>query len=136
MTRWTLPLLPSAVALVALCACGGPSIDRETLFANLREAITEEIPPDDPTILESHNQLVVDARDNGLFDGMRRFEVEEKLGRGQECGSRALCAEHEFPPTAWVYEVGRRDGLPWGPTIIIGFDRQGIVDDVYTLTRH
>ncbi len=124
------------VALVAaLAGCGGATVDREQLFASLRTAIQEEIEPGDDATLERHNQLVVEARDQSLFDGMRRFEVEEKLGRGQECGSRALCSDHGFAPTAWTYEVGRRDGVGWGPTIIVGFDRQGIVDNVYTLTR-
>lgn len=98
--------------------------------------MTEEIPPDDPSVLEDHNQIVETARDGNVFDGMRRHEVEEELGRGQECGSRELCARQGFAPTAWVYEIGRRDGVAWGPTLIIGFDRQGIVDNVYTLVRH
>jgi len=129
-------LLPIAlVACTLVAGCGGPSVDREGTLARLRAAITEEVPPGDTATLEDHNQIVEQVRDADLLDGMRRFEVEEALGRGQECGDRALCAEHDFRPTAWVYEVGRRDGLPWGPTIIVGFDRQGIVTDVYTLTR-
>lgn len=134
MTRWLL-VLPLLAFLVP--GCGGASVDSEATFAALRDAMTEEIPPDDDgTILGRHNEVVTQARDGGIFDGMRRFEVEEKLGRGQECASRALCADHGFGPTAWVYEIGRRDGLPWGPTIIVGFDRQGIVDNVFTLTRN
>ena len=62
-------------------------------------------------------------------------EVEEALGHGEDCGSRPICSDHDFLPTDWIYEVGRRDGLPWGPTLVIGFDRQGFVGNVYTLTR-
>lgn len=133
MTRWLIPL---ALLCVAIPGCGGPAVDADATFAALREAMTEEIPPDDDgTILGRHNEVVVQAREGGIFEGLRRFEVEEKLGRGQECASRALCSDHGFGPTAWVYEIGRREGVAWGPTIIVGFDRQGIVDNVYTLTR-
>lgn len=115
--------------------CGGASVDREATFTRLRAAMTEELPQGDTTTLEDHNQLVEDVRDGNVFDGMRRFEVEEALGRGTECGPRPICSEHGFQPTDWIYEVGRRDGVPWGPTMVIGFDRQGIVEHVYTLTR-
>ena len=126
---------PWLCAALTLAACGGPAVDRDETFARLREAMNTEIPPEGEEVLEAHNQLVETVRDEGIFDGMRRFEVQEKLGRGQECGGRALCAERGFPPTAWVYEIGRRDGLPWGPTLIVGFDRQGFVENVFTLTR-
>ena len=116
------------------CACG-PTVDREGTLAALREAITEELQPGDAETLERHNRLVEQVRDGGVVDGMRRHEVEAALGRGAECGSRDLCARHGFAATAWVYEVGRRDGVSWGPTLIIGFDRQGVVEGVYTLTR-
>ncbi|HJL14760.1 MAG TPA: hypothetical protein RMH99_03835 [Sandaracinaceae bacterium LLY-WYZ-13_1] len=129
------PLAPLAVLACLAAGCGGASVDRETTLARLRDAMQEEIPPGEEAVLEDHNQLVERVRDGNVLDGMRRFEVEEALGRGQECGARELCARHEFAPDDWVYEVGRRDGLPWGPTIIVGFDRQGIVNDVYTLTR-
>lgn len=126
--------LASIVALLALIpACGGPSVDREGTLTRLRTAIDEDIPDD--TVLADHNRLVVTVRDGNVLDGMRRSEVEAALGRGQECGNRELCTGQGFRETDWVYEVGRRDGLPWGPTIVIGFDRQGIVDGVYTLTR-
>jgi len=129
-------LLTVASLLCSLIAgCGGSSVDREGTLSRLRAAITEELPPGDTATLEAHNQIVEDVRDGNVLDGMRRFEVEEALGRGQECAGRALCAEHGFSATGWVYEVGRREGVPWGPTIIVGFDRQGFVDDVYTLTR-
>ncbi|MCA9611007.1 MAG: hypothetical protein KC619_35680 [Myxococcales bacterium] len=115
--------------------CGGASVDREATFARLREAMTEELAQGDATTLEDHNQLVENVRDGNVFDGMRRFEVEEALGRGTECGPRPICSEHGFLATDWIYEVGQREGVPWGPTMVIGFDRQGIVEHVYTLTR-
>ena len=130
-------LVALTLALLGLVpGCGGASVDRESTLSGLREAMTREIPEGESEVLEEHNQLVVNARDGNVFDGMRRHEVEAELGRGQECGSRPICARGGFEPDDWVYEIGRRDGLPWGPTMIIGFDRQGIVDHVYTLTRN
>lgn len=128
-------LCASLVLCVLVPGCGGASVDREDTLARLRAAMSEELAHGDTITIENHNQLVEDIRDGNVLDGMRRFEVEEALGRGQECASRALCADHGFSATGWVYEVGQREGVPWGPTIIIGFDRQGIVDNVYTLTR-
>ncbi len=133
MLRAMKRLVLCVVCLLALPACGGPSVNREGTLTHLREAMEEDVA--EPTVLEDHNQLAENVRAGNVLQGMRRAEVQSALGRGQECGNRELCAQHGFAPTDWVYEVGRRDGLPWGPTIIVGFDRQGICDGVYTLTR-
>jgi len=135
MPRFVPVVLIASTLLCAIPGCGGASVDREGTLSRLRVAITTELVDGDATALEDHNQLVEDIRDGNVLDGMRRFEVEEALGRGQECASRPLCTRHDLDPTDWIYEVGRRDGLPWGPTIVVGFGRQGIVDRVYTLTR-
>jgi len=127
--------IASLLVFLFLPACGGATIDREGTLTRLRSALSEELPQGDNVTLEDHNQLVEDIRDGNVLDGMRRSEVEEALGRGQECGNRPLCADHGFTETGWVYEVGQREGVAWGPTLIIGFDRQGIVDNVYSLTR-
>lgn len=121
--------------MVVVPSCGA-SVDRETTLSRLREAMQVELPPGEAALLEEHNQLVLTVRDGNVLDGMRRFEVEEAIGRGENCGVSDLCARHDFQATDWIYEVGRRDGTPWGPTLIIGFDRQGIVEHVFTLTRH
>lgn len=126
-------LAPVVLLAAILPACGGASVDRESTLTRLHAALEEDVA--EPTVLEDHNQLVETIRDGNVLDGMRRSEVQAALGRGQECGTNNLCAQHGFRDTDWMYEVGRRDGLPWGPTIIVGFDRQGIVDGVYTLTR-
>ena len=126
----------AGLALLSLLAPGcGASVDREATLSSLRAALTADLPPGDAATLERHNRLVEDARDGDVFLDMRRAEVQEALGRGQECGTRDLCARQGFEPDDWVYEVGQRDGVPWGPTLIVGFDRQGIVTNVYTLTR-
>jgi hypothetical protein len=117
----------------AIPACG-PGVDREATLTRLRAALEADVTDED--VLREHNELVTTVREGSVLHGMRRSEVQERLGRGQECGVRELCAEHGFTPTDWTYEVGQRDGMAWGPTLIVGFDRQGIVDGVYTLTRN
>lgn len=135
-TMTTTRLLLASLLLCLLGpGCGGPAVDRESTFAELREAMQRELPAGDAETLEDHNRLVETVRDGNVFDGMRRSEVQEKIGRGQECGARDLCGRNGFRPDDWVYEIGQREGVAWGPTMIIGFDRQGIVDHVYTLTR-
>lgn len=125
-----------ALLLIALglsmLACG-PGIDREATLDRLRAALDADVTDDE--VLAEHNQLVRTVREGNALSGLRRAEVQAAIGRGQECGIRELCARRGFQPTDWTYEVGQRDGLPWGPTLIVGFDRQGIVDGVYTLTR-
>ncbi len=116
----------------AIPACG-PGVDREATLTRLRAALEADVTDED--VLREHNELVRTVREGSVLHGLRRGEVQERLGRGQECGVRELCAAHGFTPTDWTYEVGQRDGMPWGPTLIVGFDRQGIVDGVYTLTR-
>jgi hypothetical protein len=113
-------------------ACG-PTIDREATLHDLRNAMEREIP--DEETLEAHNRIVINVREGAVLSGMRRSEVEAAIGQGQECANSRLCADHGFRETDWVYDVGRRDGVAWGPTLIVGFDREGIVDGVYTLTR-
>lgn len=130
MNRLTKVLIVAVLALVPAC---GASVDREGTLTRLREAIEADV--SDASVLEEHNRLVVSVREGSVLHGMRRAEVQAALGRGQECGSRELCSQRGFNETDWVYEVGQRDGLPWGPTLIVGFDRQGIVDGVFTLTR-
>ncbi len=123
-------LFPLLLVLAAGC---GPGIDREETLTRLRAAMEEDVPDED--VLDRHNEIVVAVREGAVLHGMRRAEVEQEIGRGQECATRELCSEHGFRETDWTYEVGRREGVPWGPTLIVGFDRQGIVDGVYTLTR-
>lgn len=126
-------LLPLAAALLLGC---GPAVDRERTLGRLRAAITEEIAT--PEQAQAHNDLVVQVREAGLLEGLRMHEVQEWLGRGQQCGARPICAEHGFRPDDWIYEVGRQAGhpaLPAGPTLIVGFGQHGVVDRVYTRTR-
>lgn len=125
-----------ALALVALAPGCGAAVDHTATLANLRDAIGAPITG--PEVRERHNQLVEDVVRGGALDGLRQHEVQERVGRGTQCGTSSLCAERGFRPTDWIYDVGRdpRDpALPAGPTLIVGFDSAGIVDGTYFVTR-
>jgi hypothetical protein len=126
-----------ALALTMLVISGCPmTMDRPSTLTRLRTAIDEEVAG--PTVLEDHNQLVEDIVRSSVFEGMYESEVQEALGRGEDCGVRELCRDHGFRPSDWTYEVGRLEGdpsLPAGPTLVIGFNRQGRVDRTYYVTR-
>lgn len=134
MTR--LSLLTFAASL-ALCLAGCPTtLDRSATLPRLQRAIGEEV--SGTTVLEDHNQLVESVVQSGVLEGMFQSELEEAIGRGTECGARELCAQHHFRQTDWTYDVGHAPGdpsLPAGPTLVVGFDRTGRVDNTYYQVR-
>ena len=122
---------------LAIAAAGcGPAADHTATLQHLRAAIDEPIASEETA--EQHNQLVEVVVREGALEGLRQFEVQERIGRGEECGLRAVCRDHDFRPTDWVYDVGRNatdPELPAGPTLLVGFDSAGIVDNAYYVTR-
>lgn len=129
-------LLGIAIACTAPLGACGPAVDHTATLTRLRDAI--DAPITSPTQLEDHNQLVEDVARSGALDGLRQFEVQERIGRGEQCGVRQLCADHGFRPTDWVYDVGRDPNdpqLPAGPTLVVGFDSAGVVNGTYFVTR-
>ena len=130
-------LSPFVLALVVVSTTGCPmTMDRPSTLTRLRAAIDEAV--EGPTVLEDHNQLVEDIVRSAVFEGMYESQIQESLGRGDDCGVREMCREHGFRESDWTYEVGRQPGdpsLPAGPTLIIGFDRQGHVSRTYYVTR-
>lgn len=125
-----------ALALAALAPACGAAVDHTATLARLRDAI--DTPITGPDVREQHNQLVEDVVRGGALEGLRQHEVQERIGRGEQCGPSRLCADHGFRPTDWTYDVGRDPGdpqLPAGPTLIVGFDSAGIVDGTYFVTR-
>ncbi|MDQ3033946.1 MAG: hypothetical protein M3Y87_16135 [Myxococcota bacterium] len=133
--RTQLGLAAITIALAVIGACGPPA-DHTATLTRLRDAIGAPIAS--PTQLEDHNQLVENVVQSGALEGLRQFEVQERLGRGTECGARPICHERGFRPTDWIYDVGRDPNDPQlaaGPTLIVGFDSTGIVDNTYFVTR-
>ncbi|NCQ61976.1 MAG: hypothetical protein GW913_15065 [Myxococcales bacterium] len=127
------------VSAVALCACAcswlgcGSSIPREQLLANLHQAMQEDVA--DSAGSASHSRVVEAALDENALDGLRRDEVEERIGRGEPCSRHPRCGEHDFVDNDWFYEVGR-PSQGYGsalPLLIVGFDRSGRVDRTWSL---
>lgn len=136
----SLPLLVLAAAIAAGASLGASAgcgaADHTATLRRLSAAMTAEVAS--PEILEDHNRLVEDVVSSGALEGLFQREVTERIGRGQECGSSELCADHGFRPTDWMYDVGHAPGdpgLPAGPTLVVGFDTSGRVIDTYYRTR-
>ena len=127
--------LAAAIATGASAGCGAAA-DHTATLRRLHEAMTAEVASSE--ILEDHNRLVEDVVSSGALEGLFQREVTERIGRGQDCGSSELCADHGFRPTDWIYDVGHAPGdpdLPAGPTLVVGFDTSGRVIDTYYRTR-
>ncbi len=122
---------------LALFVSGCPTtMNRQETLPRLRTAIDGEVTG--AADLEDHNQLVENIVQSGVLEGMFESEVEQALGRGQDCGVRDICAAHHFRASDWTYEVGHAPGdpsLPAGPTLVVGFDRTGRVDNTYYQVR-
>lgn len=133
----TLTLAAAALAMTGAMIEGcGPPADHTATLTRLRDAISAPITT--PTQMEDHNQLVETVVQTSALDGLRQFEVQERIGRGDQCGARQLCQEQGFRATDWVYDVGRQASdpqLPAGPTLIVGFDSTGFVERTYYVTR-
>ena len=128
---------PALALTLALAVAGCPhTMDRATTLPRLHAAIGEEV--SGTVVMHDHNELVENVVRSGVLEGMRQDEVQEALGRGQECGARELCHEHGVVASDWTYEVGHAPGdpsLPAGPTLVVGFDRSGHVNNAYYQVR-
>jgi hypothetical protein len=121
-----LPLL-----LLAACAPKGPAAT-ETL-PKLREALTQ--PVTTPEQNKANSDLVELIAEEGHLLGLTRLEVEQKLGKGDDCATHELCQKQGFDPTDWYYEVGQMgEGyMRLRPALIVGFDRFGKSVRTYNL---
>lgn len=134
-TRRTFGLWLEVAVHAGLAGCGAAA-DHTATLRRLRDAIHAEVTG--PMVLEDHNQLVEEVVRSGALEGLRMFELEQRIGRGEQCGVRAICAQRGFRATDWIYEVGRHPDDPElaaGPTLLVGFDSAGVVDRTFYLTR-
>lgn len=124
---------PTVAALVLLLAGCGAGVPPEQLLANLRQAIDGEV--GDTIASAAHSRAVEQALDENALNGLRRDEVQERLGRGEPCSRHPRCAEHDFHDNDWFYQVGH-PGPGFGstlPLLIVGFDRAGRVERTWSL---
>ncbi|NOY93488.1 MAG: hypothetical protein GXP55_20075 [Deltaproteobacteria bacterium] len=125
------------MTLVALAAAGcGARVPPERLLANLQQAMQGDV--SDAEASAAHSRTVEAALDENVLNGLRRDEVEERIGRGAPCSRHPRCAEHDFADNDWFYEVGR-PAAGYGralPLLILGFDRTGRVVRSWNLRTH
>ena len=130
-------VLSSFVFVVSVAlACGGPAMPREEALAKLRTAISD--PVSSPEQSQENSRLVETILDDQVLHGMFRAEVEEKIGRGDECSRHPRCQENGFSGDDWFYTVGTMGEGRTGalPELIVGFDTSGRVVKTWNLTTH
>ncbi len=136
MGKLVVPVLSSGVvSAVGLAGCGAATVDRSSPD-RLRTAIGAEVTDSD--VLASHNRIVREVVDGGALEGLRTFEVEERIGRGTQCGIREACLDRGFRSSDWIYDVGHQPGEPdlaAGPLLLVGFDTAGIVERTHYVVR-
>lgn len=124
---------PILIAALSLLACGPTAPPASQTLPRLRAALEAPVPSEQKN--RENSALVQEIVDNGHVLGLTRLEVEEKLGKGDECRNHELCAEHGFYDTDLYYEVGQTGDiyLRFRPALILGFDRFGKVTRTYNL---
>lgn len=116
-------------------ACG-PSIPRAQLLSELADAAAASV--SDAEASARHSRIVQAAVDGDALLGLRRFEVEQTLGRGDVCSRHPRCGRLGFETDDWLYHVGAM-GEGYGgpvPLLIVGFDRHGVATRVWNLRTH
>jgi hypothetical protein len=128
--------LPALLALsLAGLACG-PTIPPEQAIQSLRSMMAE--PVDDAEESARVSRKVQDVVESDALMDMSRVEVQEAIGRGDDCSRHPRCGENGFAADDWFYDVGGLgEGYPGPvPILIVGFDREGKVDKVWNLRTH
>ena len=122
----------TVLALLAATGCGA-RVPPEQLLANLRDAMQGDVASAEASA--AHSRAVESALDENALNGLRRDEVEQRIGRGEPCSRHPRCAEHDFRDNDWFYEVGHA-ARGYGsalPLLILGFNRAGRVERTWSL---
>ncbi len=125
--------LLSLLILVAAC---GPTVPPDQLLNSLRDVMESPVNNGDEAAHTS--QVVQDAVDGDALHGLRRHEVEERIGRGDPCSRHPRCGELGFDSDDWFYNVGALGEGFAGPVpvLIVGFDHHGTVVRAWNLRLH
>lgn len=126
--RAILLLLP-----VLVYACGPPPPSAQETLPRLKNVLQE--PVSSPEQNKSNSDLVVQVSELKHLHGLTRVEVEEKLGKGQDCAGHPLCSDKGFFPGDWFYEIGSEGSsyVRHRPELIVGFNRFGKVERTFVL---
>jgi hypothetical protein len=119
--------------LLTLAACGPAAPGAQETLPRLKNALAE--PVSTPEQNKQHSDLAVTVSEEKHLHGLTRIEVEEKVGKGDECSSHPICKERGFYEDDWYYEVGREGSsyVRHRPALIVGFNRFGKVERTFVL---
>ena len=129
-------MMKRLLLVAAIAGCGGPTTPPTEVRSSLRRAI--ETPVESAEQAAELSRLVEAALEDDVFRRMRRSEVEDAVGRGDDCARHPRCQQNGFADNDWFYEVGQPIGGFPGPVpiMIIGFDREGRADKAWNLRVH
>jgi hypothetical protein len=119
--------------ILLAAACGPKAAPATETLPKLRNAIDGTVTT--PEQNKANSDLVQQISDEGHLLGLTRVEVEERLGKGDDCARHPLCGEQGFDPSDLYYEIGQpgEGYMRMRPALIVGFDRFGKSVRTYNL---
>ncbi len=129
-------LVTIALLTVLGCAGGSSNIPPTQLFAEFKQAVARPLASREQSA--ENSRVAERLADSDALQGKTRTEVEEAIGRGDDCSRHPNCAEAGFEGDDWFYQVGEVGEGDSGaiPQLIVGFDRSGHVTRVWNLRTH
>src|SRR5687767_8974619 len=88
-----------AVPALLIVACGPPPPSAQDTLPRLKNALHEPVSSVDQN--KANSDLTVQVSELKHVEGLSRLEVEEKLGKGDECSEHPICKERGFYPDDW-----------------------------------
>jgi hypothetical protein len=122
----------SCVLVLCATACAKQPTAYETL-PQLKQALVTPVSSDEQN--KQHSALAELVSEQGHLEGLTRLQVEEKVGRGDDCERHPLCGERGFEDDDWYFEVGEQGQsyVRYRPALIVGFNRFGTVERTFVL---
>ena len=116
-----------------VCACGGPAPSAQDTLPRLKNVLHEPVSSVEQN--KQNSDLVVQVSEYKHLHGLTRLELEEQLGKGQDCTAHPLCSERGFFPEDWYYDIGIEGSsyVRHRPALIVGFSRFGKVERTFVL---
>lgn len=118
---------------ILVYGCGPPPPSAQETLPRLRNVLREPVSSAEQN--KQNSELVVQVSELKHLHGLTRLEVEEKLGKGEDCSGHPLCADKGFFPGDWFYEIGTTGSsyVRHRPELIVGFNRFGKVERTFVL---
>jgi hypothetical protein len=118
---------------ILVWSCGPPPPSAQETLPRLQSVLHEPVSSAEQN--KRNSALVVQVSELKHLHGLTRVEVEEKLGKGEDCDNHPLCSDKGFFPGDWYYEIGTTGSgyVRHRPELIIGFNRFGKVERTFVL---